>query len=221
MSNLSYQFLSNFIAMTVPLLFIVFMIDNKDNRRTILYLCWGIFSGILAYNINNLLGAEWGQSDRMVTSIAPMVEELLKGLPVLLFLNRKKYPQITKTIVFCAMASGIGFSIQESMFYFAISSREANDIAALIVRSFTTALMHGMTTAIIGVGIMQLRKYTELLVPVVFGLFALSVSIHALYNLLLHTYLAVVALIMPFAMLIAGWWFVRNKTVEDTTPFKT
>ena len=210
MNDLSYQFLSSFIAMFIPLLFIAFLIENKDARRVILYLCWGVFSGILAFNLNNHFGSGWGQAERMTVSIAPMVEEICKGAPILLFLNKRKYPQITKQIVFCAMASGIGFSIQESMYYFAISPREISDIAALVVRTFTTALMHGMTTAAFGIGIMLLHKHKELLIPVVFGLFALSASIHALYNLLLHTYLAVIALIMPLAMLLAVWWFVRN-----------
>ena len=216
MNDLSYQFLSSFIAMFIPLLFTAFMIDNKDSRRIILYFCWGLFSGVLAFNLNNHFGAQWGQSERMVLSIAPMIEEVCKGLPVLLFLNRKRYPQITKLIVFCAMASGVGFSIQETMYYFAISPREVGDIASLVVRTFTTALMHSMTTAAFGIGLMLLHRQKQIIVPLVFGLFALSASIHALFNLLLQTYLAVIALIMPLAMFAAGWWIVRNITGSDT-----
>jgi len=210
MNDLSYQFISSFFAMAIPLLFVAFIIDNKDSRRIILFFCWGIFSGVLAFNINNYFGFTWSQADRMALSVAPMIEEVCKGLPVLLFLNGKKYPQINKQIIFCAMASGIGFSIQESMYYFAISSRDLGDIAALVVRTFTTALMHGMTTAFFGFGLMFMSKLRQMLVPLIFGLFAFSVSIHALYNLLLNTYLAFVALIMPLLMFITGWWFVRN-----------
>ena len=215
MNDLSFQFLSSFIAIVLPLLFIALILDNRDSKRIILFICWGIFSGILAFNLNNYFGLGWSQVDRMTLSVAPLIEELCKGLPILLFLNRKKYPQITKQILFCAMASGIGFSIQESMYYFAISSREINDIAALVVRSCTTALMHGMTTAAIGAGLLLLRRHKELLIPVIFGLFALSASIHALYNLLLQTYLAFVALLMPFTMLLVGWWFVSNLPAND------
>ena len=211
MNDLSFQFLSSYIAIALPLLFMLIILDNKESKQIILFLCWGLFSGILAFNLNNHFGTGWSQAERMTVSIAPLVEEICKGLPILLFLNRKKYPQITKQIFFCAMASGIGFSIQESMYYFAISSREISDIAALIIRSCTTALMHGMTTAVIGAGFMFLCKNKELFIPVIFGLFAISSSIHALYNLLLQTYLAFVALLMPIIMLVASWWFVRNK----------
>ena len=211
MSDLSYQFLSSFIAMSIPLFFVALMIGNKSSRSIILYFCWGLFAGILAFNINNYFGMGAGQSERLVLSVAPMVEEICKGLPLLLFLNKKRYPQITKLIIYCAMAIGIGFSIQESMYYFAISSRELSDIVALTIRTFTTALMHGMTTAAIGMGLMFLHKYKQMLVPLIFGLFALSASIHALYNLLLQTYLAVIVMVLPVFMFVLGWWIIRNQ----------
>jgi len=210
MNDLSYQFISTSIAMIIPLMFIVIMLENKYSKQIILFFCWGVFSGVLAYNFNNYLGSGLEQTERMTTSIAPMVEEICKVLPVLLFLNRRKYPHINKQIIFCAMASGIGFSIQESIYYFAISSREVNDLAILFVRACTTALMHGMTAAAFGTGLLLLRKYKELLIPVVFCLFAFSASLHALYNLLLQTYLSFIALLMPLLMLSLGWWFVKK-----------
>ena len=217
MNDLSYQLLSSFIAIVIPLLFVVLIIDNKDNRRIILFFCWGVFSGVLAYNINNYFGYNWSQYNRMILSIAPMIEEVCKGLPVLLFFNRKKYPNITRQIVFCAMTSGIGFSIQESIYYFAISPREINDITSLIIRTLTTSLMHGMTTAFFGFGLMLFSKLRLMIIPVIFGLFAFSVSIHALYNLLLQTHFAFVALIIPLAMFATGWWIVKYSKFFDIT----
>jgi len=210
MSELPFQFLSNFIAMVIPMLFIALMLDDKGSRRIILYFCWGVFSGVLAFNLNNYFGSSYEQAQRMSVSIAPVIEEICKGLPVLLFLNTRKYPRITKLIVFCALSSGAGFSILESMYYFAASSREPGDIAALVVRSLTTALMHGMVTAAFGIGIMVTQKFRGMRIPVVFGLFALCASTHALFNLLLKTRLAAVAMIMPVVMFMAGWMFVRR-----------
>ena len=151
----------------------------------------------------------------MTVSIAPMIEEICKGLPILLFLNRKKYPSITKSIVFCALASGVGFSIQESMYYFAVSGREMSDVFALAVRTTTAAPMHGMTTAAFGIGLMLLQKQRAMLAPVILGLLAFSASIHALFNLLLQTRLAWVAMIMPIAMYFAGWYYIRNLDEES------
>ena len=146
----------------------------------------------------------------MTLSIAPIVEEICKGLPLLFFLNEKKYPHITKVIVFCAMVSGIGFSVQESMYYFELSSQELGDIAVLAARSLTTALMHGMTTAVIGIGFLLLYKQKFIMITSLFALFALSASIHALFNLLLQTKLAFIAMLMPISMFIGGWLFIKK-----------
>jgi len=210
MNELSFQFLGAFIAMVIPLLFVALMLDDVRSRRIILYFCWGIFAGLLTFNLNNLLGGSEEQSQRMTLSIAPMVEEICKGLPILLFLNKKKYPRITKLIIFCALAGGVGFSIQESMYYFAVSTRELMDIWLLVVRTLTTSLMHGMTTAAFGIGLMITQKQRRILIPLIFGLLALCASIHALFNLLLQTGFAFVAMIMPVVMFFAGWLFVRS-----------
>jgi RsiW-degrading membrane proteinase PrsW (M82 family) len=213
MAELQFQFISAFIAMAIPLLFVVFMLGKGDSRRIISYFCWGLFAGVLAFNLNNAFGA--GQAERLTLSIAPMIEEICKGLPVLLFLNPKKHPRVSKLIVFCAMASGIGFSIQESMYYFALSSREAGDLLTLVFRTLTTALMHGMTTAAFGIGLLATQKLRIARIPVVFGLFAFCASVHALFNLLLQTNLAAISVIMPVVMFFAGWIFIRRE--EDGT----
>jgi len=148
---------------------------------------------------------------RITLTIAPIVEEICKVLPVLLFIRKKEHSgarTLTTLIVFCAMTSGVGFSIQESMYYFAISSREVGDLIALTIRAATTALMHGMTTAAFGIGVLILHKH--ILIPMLFGLLALSVSLHALFNLLLQTPLALLAVGMPVMMFFSGLILVRH-----------
>jgi len=215
--ELQYQFISVFIAMVIPLMFVAIMLGKSDSRRIILYFCWGLFSGVLAFNLNIAFGS--GQYDRMVGTIAPIIEEICKGLPVLLFLNTKKYPRISKLIVFCALASGVGFSIQESMYYFAMSAREIGNLFELVFRTMTTSLMHGMVTAAFGIGLMLTQKLRTARIPVIFGLFAFCASVHALFNLLLQTNLAIIAVIMPVVMFFAGWTFIRheeeNQEVEN------
>ena len=218
MNDLQFQFISAFIAVAIPLMFIIVMLGKGDSRKILLFFCWGLFSGVLAFNLNAVFGTE--QYARTVLTIAPVIEEIVKGLPVLLFLNVKKYPQITKIAVYCAMASGTGFSVQESMYYFAMSSREVGDLFQLVLRSLTTALMHGMVTAAFGIGLMVTQKLRTARIALIFGLFAFCASIHALFNLLLQTYLAFIAVIMPVVMFIAGWSFLRNHEEHGTQPPK-
>lgn len=108
------------------------------------------------------------------------------------------------------MASGIGFSIQESMYYFAISSREILDIFILVMRTLTTALMHGMTTASIGIGLLIISKKELKAVPITFGLLVCAIALHALYNLLIQTNLMVLGMLMPIAMFVGGWIILQK-----------
>jgi len=211
----NFQFLGSFIAIAIPMLFIVFMLENKSSRQIILFFCWGLFAGLLAFNLNNLLGTTSEQAERMTVSIAPMIEEVCKGLPLLLIVIRNKYPHLTKQIVFCGLASGIGFSVQESMYYFTVSSREIIDVLMLIVRVLTTSLMHGMVTAAFGIGLMLLHKQRSMLIPVIFGLFALCASVHSLFNLLMHTWMAWLSMLMPIVLFFAGWMFLRNYNPQE------
>ena len=134
----------------------------------------------------------------------------LATLPLLIFLIKRKTGAAHMLIVYCAFASGIGFSIQESVYYFSQSSGAAGDIVTLAVRTLTTALMHGMSTAVVGAGLMLLQKQRNILLPVIASLFALGTVIHALFNLLLPTNLAVVSVLMPVVLYFAGLAFLRS-----------
>ncbi|MDR2546108.1 MAG: PrsW family intramembrane metalloprotease [Lachnospiraceae bacterium] len=214
MGDLQFQFISVFIATFIPLMFVALMLGKGESRQIILFFGWGLFSGVLAFHLNNSFGA--GQTERLALSIAPMIEEICKGLPLLLFLNQKKYPSVSKLIIFCAMASGVGFSIQESIYFFSLSSREINDLLVLVFRTLTTALMHGMVTAAFGIGLMMTQQLKNVRLPIIFGLLAFCASLHALFNLLLQTNFAAIAVVMPVAMFAAVWVFLGTLVSLDS-----
>lgn len=210
MDSITISLLGGCIATIIPLLFVCGLVKDINSRYVLLYFCWGTLSGLLSYGLNNYFAAEPEQAARVYTSIAPIVEELCKGAPLLLFLIKRKISYTPILIVYCALASGVGFSIQESIFYFAQSSGQWADIVTLTVRTMTTALMHGMCTAILGTELMLMKKHKHILFPMIIGLFALSTGIHALFNLLLPTKLAVVAMLLPIGLFFAGLTFLSG-----------
>ena len=214
MDRITVQLLGCCIATIIPLLFVSAVIKDKNSRRIILYFCWGTFAGLLSYFGNSFFGNAPGHAERVVTGIAPIVEELLKGIPLIFFLRRKKL-LITEQIVYCAMASGASFSIQESILYYSLSTGTTGDILTLAIRTLTTALMHSMSTAIIGMGLLILQKHRYILIEIMLGLFTLSACIHALFNLLLPTKLAMAALLMPIGLFLAGLVFFENDVTRD------
>jgi len=112
--------------------------------------------------------------------------------------------------VFCGVAAGLGFSIQESLYYFASSGREISDVIILATRTLTTSLMHAMATALVGIGILLARKHRRLAWALVPGFFLLAIALHALYNLLLATSLAPFVLLVPLLMFFAIWVLMKR-----------
>jgi hypothetical protein len=86
-----------------------------------------------------------------------------------------------REILACAMATGIGFSIIENWMLFGPVHA---GIIALVIRSFSTTLMHGCTCAILGYGLVLIRDVHRAALPaLLLGFYMVAVTVHALFNL--------------------------------------
>lgn len=203
-------------SMLIPLLFLIFMIKDKHSKYILSYFCWGLCSVLLAFVLNEWFSVAPEQSGRVSSDVAPIIEETLKALPLLLLFKKKSYNN-NNLIIYCAMASGIGFSVQETLFYFTsfASSPDIASLFPLLVRTVTTCLMHGMTTAVIGFGITITADYKNIRVPMVLGLLALSATIHSIYNVLINTKLAIIALVLPALLYFIGLALLSDQNETD------
>ena len=86
--------------------------------------------------------------------IAPIVEEVLKSLALIVFLRRRMTYFVDGAIY--GFASGIGFSVLENVLYLARGEARAAILLA-IMRVFSTCLMHGAASALVGIAIGRLR----------------------------------------------------------------
>lgn len=204
-------------SMLIPLLFLIVMIKDKRSKHVLLYFAWGVCSVLFAFVFNEWFSRLSGGIGNVSADIAPIVEETLKALPLLLFFRRKSFSPMI--IIYCAMASGIGFSVQEMLYYFTQFTADSGlySLIPLLVRTATTCLMHGMTTAIIGFGLTITANLRAIRIPMILGLLALASVIHSLYNILINTRLAVLALIMPAALYFAGLALLSDENEEEGT----
>jgi RsiW-degrading membrane proteinase PrsW (M82 family) len=111
---------------------------------------------------------------------APLVEELLKAVPVIFLLNRKKIGFMVDAAI-CGFAVGAGFAFVENIYY--LHSVQDPNLFIWIIRGFGTAVMHGGTTAIFAVLSKNLSDRDVLGGPYVFlpGLLA-AFMIHSFFN---------------------------------------
>lgn len=197
-------------SMIIPMLFLSAMIKNRRSRYIILYFCWGLFAVIFAYILNEWFSGDTSLSSGLTSDIAPIIEETMKALPLLLFFRKRD--DDSNLIIYCAMASGIGFSVQETLYYFTSFTTNPgfSSLFPLLVRTVTTCLMHGMSTAVIGFGFVITSRFKGIRIPMILGLLSLSATIHSLYNILITTRLAIIALLMPAALFFTGLALLSN-----------
>jgi RsiW-degrading membrane proteinase PrsW (M82 family) len=121
--------------------------------------------------------------------VAPVVEEALKGVAVLLILllRRREFDGVVDGIVYAGIA-GIGFAFLENVLYLGrgFASGGGSALATVfVVRCVVSPFAHPLFTAATGVGLglaaRARRPAPRVLLPL--AGFALAVALHALWNL--------------------------------------
>jgi RsiW-degrading membrane proteinase PrsW (M82 family) len=133
--------------------------------------------------------------------IAPILEEIFKGLFLLYLIKRSQFTYSVDGILY-GLAVGIGFAVLENIFYITQVSN-ATDIA--FQRIFTASLVHAFSSAVLGMALATLRSgssFMRWLVPLV-GLF-LAIAQHGLYNNAIHSNYLIDNAIHPAVIYIPG-----------------
>lgn len=198
-----------FISIFIPILFMALLVEKKA-RLPIIFVLIGIFVSVFSAELTGLIYRLLQLTHYEVTVIvAPIVEELLKALPVLyyaLVISDKRERLFT-----ASMATGIGFAVLENMFYLLSS----NDFTVLdaVIRAFGAGLMHGMCTLLVGVGIAFVRKRHKIFTAGTFALLSTAITYHGIYNMLIQSEYEVVGALLPIVTYIPFliWRITRKK----------
>ena len=131
---------------------------------------------VFGYEATNAIGAIF---------VAPLVEEIAKGIILLLLALRMDFSSVADGIVFGA-AAGLGFGMTENFLYFNQVYDQSGFQAWLqniYVRTLYSAVMHAISTSIFGMslGFIKFRKIGHPWIVVLMGLFA-AMGLHAFWN---------------------------------------
>jgi len=137
---------------------------------------------------NQAVEAAGGDLKTTAVFIAPVVEETLKGLAivVILLLRRREFDGIVDGIVYAGLA-GIGFAYVENVLYLGRTLAEdgsGGTIAVFILRCIVSPFAHPLFTAAIGIGIgiaVRTRNPAVRVVAPVTG-WCVAVLLHGLWN---------------------------------------
>ena len=135
------------ICIAAPLLPLLLLLDRRSRLLVGSMMC-GMLVAACAYELNTLFCALAGiDSATLSITFAPIAEEFLKALPILLFamiVNDER-----KLLLQMSMAVGIGFAMLENAFLL-INYMDAANIIWALLRGVSTSLSHGICTMIVG-----------------------------------------------------------------------
>ncbi len=194
------------IATVVPLLFfyMIYALDLYSSgsiRAVFVCFIWGLISFFPALVINGAVGL-FVPGVLLTVLIAPVLEEILKSLGLVYYGRRPDFTYFVDGAIY-GFAAGIAFSIFENYLY--LFNPAGGQGGLIIVRAFSTCLMHGSASALVGIAIGRLRfgRGRERFVSLLFG-WGMAFVLHATFNYIVFNWFGVVPTLVALAIGLGG-----------------
>lgn len=203
-----------FLCIALPLGLMLPILERRS-RRLVFFLLLGMMAALTAYEIDSILYPLSGlDAIQFSQTVPPVTEELLKALPVLVF--AVFFSDDRKDILPAALSVGIGFSILENTAIL-VQNLTVVTLGWAALRGLSASLMHGLCTMIIGAGLPYVKKQRKLFCTGIFGLFTVSATMHALFNLLIQSDYSWLGACFPMVLYVL--FYVVRRTGRIRLPF--
>ncbi len=191
-----------FVCIAAPLL-IAMLCAGKKHLHVFIFFISGMGMCLLSAYLNTFF-ARYYNADLLnaTTQIAPVVEEIMKLLPILFYLL--VFEPKPKDIFVAVLILSAGFATFENTCY--LIQNGATELSFLFIRGFGTGAMHIVCGAIVGYGMAYVWQRSWLKTAGTFGLLCAAITFHAVYNLLIANGgpLQIVAFVLPILTLLFG-----------------
>lgn len=196
-----------------------FTFSKKNICLILLFFLLGLFVCFIAGYVNSFIAGALGISlfDSAVVA-APIAEECLKAVPILLFFLWLR-PDF-KSLLPAAIAVGVGFAVLETIQYaiggFALP-------AEILLRLFSTCIMHALTVSLFAASLWYvtqkgLTPSWFITVMCGFGIIAGGITLHGCFNMLINSTgpTHYIGLFIPIviAAVYAACFFIWNKRTK-------
>ena len=152
-----------FVAALLPIVIYIFVVYKIDNfslisvKNLLLQVLCGMVTALICFGLFQLTGEML--ADEHSDFVNPVLEELVKGLPLLYLASRKKIVFFIDSVI-CGAAVGGGFSILENIFYLLLGDG-ITGIGTVLFRGLEVALIHMGCSAIVAAGLMLVIRLIE------------------------------------------------------------
>ena len=190
-----------FIAVATPFFICAFLVEKRERVRLISMLA-GFTVAFLTGYVNSYFAALFGMDVATATqNVTPVVEEVMKLLPVLFF--ALGFAEEKRQIWVVAVEIGLGFSIMENSAY--LVSYGAESLPFVIVRGLATGVLHPFCLLLSGIGACALFEEKKFALLRLFAFTCTAMMVHGMYNLLVgaeQMSFRLIGCFLPFASVI-------------------
>ena len=163
-----------------PILITLLCLRSRE-RKLLLFFLFGMSMCLLSSYISTFLAVVYGADAFSASlSIAPMVEEIMKLLPVLFYLLVFEPDKEDGAV--SILMTAVGFATFENVCY--LTQNGSDNLTFLLIRGFGTGAMHVTSGMIVHAGFMNLWDHLWLRAAGTAGLLATVMLYHGIYNIL-------------------------------------
>ena len=191
-----------FLCLALPML-LSLLFTSGSPRRFTLFVVLGMATCLLsAYVSSFFMGRHQCSAVTTAIEIAPVCEEILKLLPLLLYFLI--FEPDSHKLTPAAIGIAVGFATFENVCY--LIQNGADRFSFIFFRGFGTGAMHVLCGLIVGGGLAYTWQRTWLKIAGTCGLLGAAITLHAIYNLLIAYGGAAqyVAYALPVLLVAAG-----------------
>lgn len=169
-----------YICLIAPLLMAIPCARDRG-RRVVVFITIGMTACLFSSYISSFFAGIGGASLEIAAiEISPLVEELIKFLPVLVYLLlMSPGPDAVSESV---MMIAIGFATLENVGY--LLEKGAGNFMYLIIRGFGTGAMHVVCASIVVIGLNKLWKNEWPRLAGTLALLSVAITFHGVYNIM-------------------------------------
>lgn len=204
------------LCIGIPLLIVVFFIWG-NTRRFISAFLIGMLMCLFSAYISGFLFVSlgWSETDTMIF-ISPIVEEIMKFLPLLFYLFLLE-PE-DEHMLLVATGLGAGFATFENCCY--ILTAGAESLPYIMVRGMAVGVMHIISILVLAFSFVLVKRYKAFGFPAILGSLSLSMTFHALYNLLVSepgplSWIGYALPLLTTLILYKPYWNFRNQKIHE------
>ena len=168
------------LCIAVPLVVSLLFVRGEVQRYLSAFLL-GMGVCLIAAYISGFFNLVMGMGENdTAIFISPMVEELMKLMPLLFFLIL--FQPEDRTLTMLAVATGAGFATFENCCYILTSGAER--LTYILIRGLAVGVMHIVSVLSLSIWLIIAKRLRVFSFPAVLGGLSLSMTFHAIYNLL-------------------------------------